>query len=133
MSRRLHRVRHYFTKHSKVLLTSVAVIALFTVTLLSGYYLIKGPVPYASELAFTEHSVLGKEAGSVIPASCVSGTHYQHAWGYNNDGSIDEGCMPVCGANQSVAIAYTEYRCSSYKDVNGYYEMTEVTNYPPTA
>jgi hypothetical protein len=37
------------------------------------FFLTKNSTPAASELSFTEHSIIGSNAGSVMPASCESG------------------------------------------------------------
>ena len=37
------------------------------------FFITKGVFPSISELSFTEHSNLGSDAGSVVPASCESG------------------------------------------------------------
>jgi hypothetical protein len=62
---------------SAVGLVSIAMVAVFFVT--------RGVTPHTSELAFTEHSTLGKDAGSVIPASCNSNPPTDH---FNGD------CVP---------------------------------------
>lgn len=65
---------------------------------------------HSSELNFKEYSVLGKQAGSVIPASCVSGVHYTHPYDININYSIDSGCVPVCTAGQTLQTT-SNYRC----------------------
>ncbi len=65
---------------------------------------------HSSELNFKEYSILGKQAGSVIPASCVSGVHYTHPYDINIDYSVDSGCVPVCTASQILQTTQN-YRC----------------------
>ncbi len=43
------------------------------------FFITQGLNPNTSELSFIEHSTAGKDAGSVIPASCESG--YAHVEG----------------------------------------------------
>lgn len=40
----------------------------------SLFFITKGSVPYSSEIRYVEHSFLGKGSGSVVPASCDTGT-----------------------------------------------------------
>lgn len=65
MITRREKVSKYFTA-----LTLVVFISLFYVTNAQSHF--------ASELSFIEHSILGKDAGSVIPASCESTPSTNH-------------------------------------------------------
>lgn len=57
--------------------TSVGVfIVLFA--LVSVFFITRGATPFSSELAYIEHSILGKDAGSVVPASCNSAPPTSH-------------------------------------------------------
>jgi hypothetical protein len=78
--------------------------------------------PHVSELAFTEHSSLGKNAGSVIPASCDTSTPPDGVMDidgpcptcttYVGTGNyIDHGC-PVGYSGQNVT-AQDRYVCSN--------------------
>lgn len=67
----------------KGVLLSFAVIFIATGT----FFITKGSNPHTSELAFIEHSAIGKYIGSVVPASCDS----------NADGIMDmNGACPAC-------------------------------------
>lgn len=51
----------------------------FLIIIVSGFFITRGAFPYSSELSYIEHSILGKDAGSVVPASCSSappGSHF---------------------------------------------------------
>jgi hypothetical protein len=66
---------------------------------------------YSSELNFKEYSIAGESAGSVVPASCVSGVQvYTHPSDMNFDGTIDSGCVPVCATGQILQTT-NQYRC----------------------
>jgi hypothetical protein len=65
---------------------SVLAVAM-VVAVVGVFFALRGPAPAVSELAFIEHSVLGEQAGSVVPASCDAasiangGTPGSHWWG----------------------------------------------------
>jgi hypothetical protein len=77
----------------------------FAVAFLSGvFFYTKGSSPATSELSFVEHSSLGTDAGSVIPASCEGGISHGAVicW----DGSWIPDCvacpaLPACPAGYS--------------------------------
>lgn len=84
------RIHHHLKKHrSHITLASSLLIAFFV---LGGtFFITRTGNPHISELAFTEHSSLGTQAGSVIPASCESGVDHgvtQTCW----DGSVISSC-----------------------------------------
>lgn len=113
----------------------VYVLAIVIVAVSGSLYALQSSTPHMSELAFTETSNDKSVVGEVVPASCVSGTWYEHYWGYNNDGSIDAGCLPIC-QNGYTRQTTTVYRCSYmtyYREVctNGEC-VIETTNVNPT-
>jgi hypothetical protein len=69
-----HKTIHRRVKHFERPL-ALAFLSLSCIALLSAgvFFLTKGSTPASSELSFIEHSIVGKSAGSVIPASCESG------------------------------------------------------------
>ena len=83
-------------------------LALFSLLLLTTFVITKGPIPPTSEIAYTEHSPSGEEAGSVVPASCDSaapfgwagmgGLYFDWSTGvWRNSGSHFNGdCLTTC-------------------------------------
>lgn len=67
-----HLVRSHFSGHKKKyrtgLFSSIFVASIFLII----FFVTRGISPHNSELVFTELSILGKSAGSVIPASAGS-------------------------------------------------------------
>ncbi len=59
-----------FLKKRPTIFSLVIVVFFFT----SVFFVTRGVAPYDSELSYIEKSVLGENSGSVIPASCDSGT-----------------------------------------------------------
>lgn len=82
----------------------------FLVLVSVGFVTAKNFQPHTSELNFKEYSVLGKQAGSMIPASCVSGVAYPHPYEVNMDRTVDSGCQPICTAPQ-IMTTTPMYRC----------------------
>jgi hypothetical protein len=57
-----------------------AAVFLFVVAIL--FFVARGETPYSSELAYIEHSTLGRDAGSVVPASCDSNNPYASTYDF---------------------------------------------------
>jgi hypothetical protein len=76
---KLRRLLAHHASHSIKILKkrsgSLGVLFLL-VALISTFLITRGVVPLTSELSYTEHSSLGKDAGSVVPASCDSGSPF---------------------------------------------------------
>ena len=54
------------------------------VSLVALFFMTRGSVPHASELGYTDRSVIGESAGSVAPASCDMTNFPNNPWrGYN--------------------------------------------------
>ncbi len=53
-------------------------IFIFLFAIVSIFFITRGVTPFSSELAYIEHSILGKDAGSVVPASCNSAPPTSH-------------------------------------------------------
>jgi hypothetical protein len=64
-------LKDLFKKHLGLFGATVLLLVFFV-----SFSITKGFSPYTSELSFIEHSVLGQDAGSVIPASCDSATPF---------------------------------------------------------
>ena len=90
MTHSYKKIFHNFTNARAHFITFTSLMC--AALILSGaFFLTRGNTPYTSELAFTEQSILGKHAGSVIPASCESGVDHgatQGCW----DGSVISSC-----------------------------------------
>ncbi len=69
----MHKKIHQQVVKNKKAITLFSGLLLIPLVLSAIFFITRGTDPHISELAFTEHSVLGKNAGSVIPASCESG------------------------------------------------------------
>lgn len=61
-------------------ITLIGLLLILTVAVIL-FLLTKGQNPATSELSFTEKSILGDNAGSVLPASCESAPTYDHTTG----------------------------------------------------
>lgn len=106
--------------------------------ILSGaFFLTRGNTPYTSELAFTEQSILGKHAGSVIPASCESGIDHgatQTCW----NGSVISSCSscpaypPVPTVSGSISPTYVSYG-GSFNSMSYTSSNAVSCNYGPTS
>lgn len=71
--------------------------------LLIVFFITRGPVPPASEITYSEYSPYGKEAGSIVPASCNSADPMNPLWldattgTWRNSGSHFRGdCVTTC-------------------------------------
>lgn len=71
--------------------------------LLIVFFITRGPVPPASEITYSEYSPYGKEAGSIVPASCNSADPMYPLWWdatagtWRNSGSHFRGdCVTTC-------------------------------------
>ncbi len=53
-----------------------SILASFSFLVIVLFFITRGINPHISELAYIEHSTLGENAGSVIPASCDSGSPF---------------------------------------------------------
>jgi hypothetical protein len=54
------------------------------ISLVALFFITRGSTPHASELSYTDHSILGDDAGSVAPASCDMTNFPNNLWqGYN--------------------------------------------------
>lgn len=71
VNRYISSITKTIKKHS-----TLSGIAVFLFVSMGIFFLVRGATPYASELAYIEHSVLGQSAGSVVPASCDSANPY---------------------------------------------------------
>ena len=74
-------IHKHVSSHKKTYTPLFSFIALSTIGLFVVFFLTRGAMPHTSELAFTEHSILGRNAGSVIPASCNSSPPTDHFLG----------------------------------------------------
>lgn len=73
-------MKKYLTLKNKLGYSNILVVLFVMVALLIALFLFtKGGNPSTSELRFTEKSMVGNNAGSVLPASCESG--YDHSTG----------------------------------------------------
>lgn len=70
----LFLVEKFLSKNKKPYFLSLLFITIISLSLTSLFFMTRGETPYTSELSFIEHSTLGIQAGSVIPASCDTGT-----------------------------------------------------------
>ena len=93
-------------------LVNLAFIMLFVIVFL----ITKGIAPKSAELSFTEHSTLGNEAGSVVPASCDSSnpmalTYTDPTYGLAHSGSHFNGdCLTNCPAGTNgTPLTYDPY------------------------
>lgn len=101
------KIIHRLKKNKLHFITSTALIS--TVLLVSGiFFTTRGNSPHTSELAFTEHSTLGTNAGSVIPASCES-----NPWVANGDGNYS-GCATQTCWDGSVITPAAGQGCPAY-------------------
>lgn len=74
---------------------------------MTGYVFFSGEASKA-ELAFAEHSLLGKQAGAVIPASCNSIPPFSHFGGANPD------CSQMCALSGNPDVRNnTQYSAAS--------------------
>ncbi len=66
--------KHLHGFHKKLKKQSYTLFAVFILLFasVSFFFITRGAIPHSSELAYIEHSILGKDAGSVVPASCNS-------------------------------------------------------------
>lgn len=67
---------HHISTYNKLTrkhLSLLSIVLLLTI-LIVLFFITRGGAPYSSELGYIEHSTLGKNAGSVVPASCDSAT-----------------------------------------------------------
>jgi hypothetical protein len=57
---------------------------LVVISFVALFFITRGTVPHASELSYTDHSILGDDAGSVAPASCDMTNFPNNNWqGYS--------------------------------------------------
>lgn len=69
--------RKSLQKNTKYILYSTIGISILCIISMSVFFVTRGINPLKAELSFTSHSILGKNKGSVVPASCESGiAHY---------------------------------------------------------
>lgn len=69
-----HRVGTHITRYASAYKT-VGSLAISSAFLVGVFFITRGVAP-TSELSFVEHSMLGERAGSVVPASCESGSYH---------------------------------------------------------
>ncbi len=99
------KFRHYMMKNRAYFITLTSLVC--AVVILSGTFLLtRGATPHISELAFTEQSILGKQAGSVIPASCES----EPFMVANGDGNFTD-CATITCSDGTVIIPAMEQAC----------------------
>ncbi len=77
---RSHIHSHFHTHKGPYKIIGALFVSCFI--LIATFLITRGNVP-AGELSFVEHSALGKEAGSVVPASCESGYYHIDPQGSN--------------------------------------------------
>jgi hypothetical protein len=97
-----HKHVHHYKKQY---LASVVGFVSACLVLITLFAVTRGSHPQVSELAFVEHSTLGKEAGSIVPASCESGVDHgvtQTCW----DNSVISACS-TCPAAPSCPTGYS--------------------------
>lgn len=101
-----HLNRHLtsFSKLSKTKIQLLGFCFLFVTVLVSVFFITRGPNPHVSELAYIEHSNLGKEAGSMIPASCNSAPPTSH---FNGD------CVTTCPGGVGTYDSYFDPTASA--------------------
>ncbi len=71
-------MKHQFKKYSRSMRTLGTSLFIVVAAFSFIFFVTKDKNPHISELSFVEHSVLGKKAGSVIPASCNSSPSTSH-------------------------------------------------------
>ncbi len=117
-----HKKIHNLLRSHRSLFSVTGIFLFFTILIFGLFFITKGGNPYVSELAFIEHSTLGKEAGSVIPASCESAyNHYGEC--YSPPGVYISVSPSVIGAGQSFNLSYSSTgatNCTMYAS-NGWY------------
>lgn len=72
------KLKHHVSAHMKrnsLTYTSLGALVFASLFLVGTFFITRNKIPM-SELSFVEHSLLGKEAGSVVPASCESGQYH---------------------------------------------------------
>lgn len=72
------KLRHHVSRHVKShagMYKITGALAISSILLVGTFFATRGVAP-AGELSFVEYSMLGKEAGSVMPASCESGDYH---------------------------------------------------------
>lgn len=78
-----HYIKSHLEKRVGTYIKIFSIVLLLTLTLCVVFFLTKGTFPNVSELSFIENStLLGKKAGSVVPASCDSAPPANH---FNGD------------------------------------------------
>lgn len=103
-----HHVVGHVTKHRSAYKTTAAA-GVACIILVTAFFVTRGTVPQG-ELSFVEHSTLGKEAGSVVPASCESNVYHGTGW---NISSNVIGTMTVYTGDLDPGQTYysTGWRC----------------------
>ncbi|MCF7898981.1 MAG: hypothetical protein K9L31_03465, partial [Candidatus Pacebacteria bacterium] len=107
--------RHLHTFYKKLHKQNYAVLAVFIILFVSVsiFFITRGTVPHSSELAYIEHSILGKDAGSVVPASCESSP-----WVANGDGNYTGCGTQVCWDGSTITPAMGQV-CSTPANCTG--------------
>lgn len=108
------RVRNLTNKKYSPLHYSFVSVISVLIILAAMFSIMRGSVPFSSELAYIEHSILGENAGSVVPASCESS--YEHTSG--ECACYGVATCGICG-NPACCASNTGSGCSSNQNSCG--------------